>query len=124
MEKSKPVDETLDARAGDFRLETLLLMSQEHYEQKVWPLVYYIRKENRRLWQRNAAVALGNLGDPEKVPGLVSALENPHSVVRVHAVWALGKIGGPRARTAIEKIRKTDESGQVREEIEKTLEEF
>jgi epoxyqueuosine reductase len=121
MERPKPVDETLTARAGDFQLETLLLMSQEHYEQKVWPLVYYIRKENRRLWQRNAAVALGNSGDPEKIPALISALDNPEPIVRVHAIWALGKLGGPKARAAIEKISKTDELGQVREEIEKTL---
>ena len=122
MEKSKPVDEALAARAGDFQLETLLSMSQEHYEQKVWPLVYYIRKENRRLWQRNAAVALGNLGDPDKAPVLLAALDNPDPFVRVHAVWALGKLGGPKARAAIGKVRKTDESEQVREEIEKTLE--
>ena len=56
-------------------------MSQAHYEQKVWPLVYYIRKENRRLWQRNAAVALGNLGDPDKAPALIAALENPEPIV-------------------------------------------
>ena len=87
------MDETLAARAGDFQLETLLLMSQEHYEQKVWPLVYYIRKENRRIWQRNAAVALGNFGDPEKTPALIAALENPEPIVRAHAVWALGKLG-------------------------------
>ena len=85
-------------------------------------MVYYIRKENRRLWQRNAAVALGNLGDPDKAPALLAALDNPDPFVRVHAVWALGKLGGPKARAAIGKVRKTDESEQVREEIEKTLE--
>jgi epoxyqueuosine reductase len=121
MEKSKPVDEALAARAADFQLETLLLMTQEHYEQKVWPLVYYIRKENRRLWQRNAAVALGNSGDPDRVPALIAALENPDPVVRVHAVWALGKTGGRKARAAVEKIRGTEGAEQVREEIEKTL---
>ena len=96
-------------------------MSQEHYEQKVWPLVYYIRKENRRLWQRNAAVALGNLGDPDKAPVLIAALENPEPLVRAHAAWALGKLGGAKPRAALEKIRKTDEAEQVRDEIEKTL---
>jgi epoxyqueuosine reductase len=123
MEKSKPVDETLTARAGDFQLETLLLMSQDHYEQKVWPLVYYIRKENRKLWQRNAAVAIGNLGDPEKAPVLIKALEDPEPIVRAHAVWALGKLAGPKAKAALEKMRKTEEDGKVREEIEETLKE-
>lgn len=122
MEQSKPVDESLASRAEYFRLETLLLMSQEHYEQKVWPLVYYIRKENRRIWQRNAAVALGNLGDPDKAPALIAALENPEPIVRAHAVWALGKLGGAKGRAALEKVRQTEEAEQVREEIEKTLE--
>jgi epoxyqueuosine reductase len=121
MEKSKPVDESLAARAGDFQLETLLLMSQEHYEKKVWPLVYYIRKENRKLWQRNAAVALGNLGDPEKTPALIKALEDPEPIVRAHVAWALGKLSGPSAKAALEKARKTEEGVKVREEIEEAL---
>lgn len=123
MEKEKPADETLAARAEDFQLETLLLMPQTHYEQKVWPLVYYIRKENRRLWQRNAAVALGNLGDPGKTPVLIAALENPEPLVRVHAAWALGRLGGPKARAALERLRGAGETEEVREEAERSLEE-
>jgi epoxyqueuosine reductase len=121
MERSKPGDEALTARAGDFQLETLLLMSQEHYEQKVWPLVYYIRKENRRLWQRNAAVALGNLGDPDKISVLIKSLEEPEPIVRAHAVWALGRLAGPKAKAALEKMRKTEEDQKVREETEEAL---
>jgi epoxyqueuosine reductase len=121
MEKKKPMDETLLARAGDFHLETLLLMSQDHFEQKVWPLVYYIRKENRKLWQRNAAVAIGNLGDPEKVSALEEALRNSEALVRIHAVWALGKLGGPKAKRILELARRKEEDGRVREEIEEAL---
>jgi len=56
------------------------------------------------------------------MPALIKALEDPEPVVRAHVVWALGKLGGPKVRAALEKIRKTDEAGQVTEEIEKTLE--
>jgi epoxyqueuosine reductase len=55
---------------------------------------------------------------------LIAALEIPEPIVRAHAVWALGKLGGARARAALEKIRKTDEAEQVRDEIEKTLEDL
>jgi epoxyqueuosine reductase len=96
-------------------------MSQEHYEQKVWPLLYYIRKENRKLWQRNAAVALGNQGDPEAIPALVSVLEDPEPLVRIHAAWALGKIGGKQAKAALEKRRRLEEDEGVRKEIESSL---
>jgi epoxyqueuosine reductase len=110
-------------RAADFSLGRLLTMSQEHYEQKVWPLLYYIRKENRKLWQRNAAVALGNQGDPEAIPALVSVLEDPESLVRAHAAWALGRIGGRQAKAVLEKRIALEEDGGVRREIEEALKE-
>jgi epoxyqueuosine reductase len=122
MEKRKPMGEALAARAENFQLETLLRMSQDHYEQKVWPLVYYIRKENRKIWQRNAAVAIGNLGDPGKIPILISTLEDPEPLVRTHVVWALGKLGGGRTKSALEKIRAKEGNENVAKEIEETLE--
>ncbi len=43
--------------------------------------------------QRNAAVALGNIGDPAAVPALEEAAKNSRSPeVREHAEWALRKI--------------------------------
>ncbi len=122
LEKEKPPDPELFARADDFELPMLLSMSQEYYESKVWPLLSYIRKENRKLWQRNAAVALGNQGDPAVIPLLVSALNDPEPLVRGHAAWALGKIGGRRAQEALEKGRKSDPEEKVRKEIEAALE--
>ena len=123
MEKKKPMNSKLLERAADFSLTRLLTMSQEHYEQKVWPLLYYIRKENRKLWQRNAAVALGNQGDPEAIPALVSALEDPEPLVRAHAAWALGRIGGKQAKAGLEKRRALEEDGGVRKEMEEALKE-
>lgn len=122
LEKEKPPDPELFARAADFDLPVLLSMSQEHYESKVWPLLCYIRKENRKLWQRNAAVALGNQGDPGVIPLLVSALKDPEPLVRAHVAWALGKIGGRRAKEALEKEKKSDPDEKVRKEIEAALE--
>jgi epoxyqueuosine reductase len=121
QEGKKPLNARLFERAADFSLIQLLTMSQDHYEQKVWPLFYYIRKENRKLWKRNAAVALGNQGDPETVPFLISALGDPESLVRAHVAWALGKIGGKQARAALEKKRGLEEDEGVRKEIEEAL---
>lgn len=121
LEEKKPLNPKLLERAADFSLIQLLTMSQEHYEQKVWPLLYYIRKENRKLWQRNAAVALGNQGDPETVPVLISALGDPESLVRAHVAWALGKIGGKQAKAALERKKHLEEDEGVRREIEEAL---
>ncbi len=96
-------------------------MSQDHYEQRVWPRFFYIRKENRKLWQRNAAVALGNQGDPDSIPFLASALEDPEPLVRAHVAWALGKIGGRKARAALEKRRSLETDEIVRREIREAL---
>ncbi len=124
MEKKKPMNESLLERTEHFSLIALLSMSQEHYERHVWPLLFYIRKENRKIWQRNAAVALGNQGDPDTVPLLAGALEEGGALVRVHAAWALGKIGGAKARTALEKRGSSESDAAVQEEIRLALEQL
>jgi len=123
LEKAKPVDGKLLERSDHFQLSTLLTMSQEHYEQKVWPLLYYIRKENRKLWQRNAAIALGNQGDRDTIPILIAALEDPEPIVRGHVAWALGKLGGARAKAALEKRKSREMDESVIKEIEEALKE-
>ena len=43
--------------------------------------------------KRNAAVVLGNLGEPAGRPALETALDHPSAVVRSHARWALDRLG-------------------------------
>jgi epoxyqueuosine reductase len=43
---------------------------------------------------RNAVVALGNQGDPEALPALRRALEDPEPLVREAARWAIERITG------------------------------
>lgn len=69
-----------------------------------------------KLWgfQRNVCVALGNAGDPGAVPALASALadDGQHPVVRGHAAWALGRLGGGSARQSLTAAyRRTGEPG-------------
>lgn len=53
--------------------------------------------------KRNAANAMGNRGDERYVEPLIRALqEEAEPSVRCHAAWALGQIGGDRAKTALE----------------------
>ncbi len=78
----------------------------------------------RAKWEgmmRNVAVALGNSRDPEAVPELEALLAAAAPVVRRHAAWALGKIGGERARQAL-RARLTKESDTTtRAEIGRAL---
>ncbi len=86
----------LERIAAEFDLVSMLGMPGDYYARVVQPLMYNYIKD-RNLLRRNAAIALGNVGDPAAVPALVAALSDPAEVVRGHAAWALGRIGGLRS---------------------------
>lgn len=66
---------------------------------------------------RNACVALGNSGDAAAVQGLVAALADGSALVRGHAAWALGRIGGAVARAALDAARGGEPDGWARDEL-------
>jgi epoxyqueuosine reductase len=66
---------------------------------------------------RNACVALGNIGDDAAVAPLARALADPASLVRGHAAWALGRIGGGGARAALVAALAHEPDLWVKEEI-------
>jgi epoxyqueuosine reductase len=70
---------------------------------------------------RNAAVALGNDGTADDVPALSQAMGHAHPIVRGHAAWALGRIGGVGARAALLAGRLREADAGVVEEIERAL---
>jgi epoxyqueuosine reductase len=77
-----------------------------------------IKRAKRRGLLRNVAVALGNTGNREAVPVLAHTMEHdPESLVRSHAAWALGALGGPIAKRALERARKRDADSDVAAEI-------
>jgi len=80
-----------------------------------------IRRTKRVGLQRNVCVALGNIGDPVAVPALAKALQSDDTLVREHAAWALGRIGGEKARQALMESEKQETDDQVVAEIETTL---
>src|SRR6266571_1862568 len=80
-----------------------------------------IRRTKRRGLLRNVCVALGNSGDPQAVPALIGALRDHEPLVRGHAAWALGRIGGEEARQALQDALQEEEDGEVRKEIRYAL---
>jgi epoxyqueuosine reductase len=76
-----------------------------------------IYRTKRRGLVRNVAVALGNIGDPQAVPALVCALDDDDPIVRGHVAWALGRIGGDRAMSALAHRLEVEPDEEVREEI-------
>ncbi len=81
-----------------------------------------IKRAKRRGLLRNVCIALGNLGDPVAVPALINALRHEEALVRGHAAWALGRIGGEEARAALQSALADEPEPEVRSEIRYALE--
>ena len=113
-----PPNPYLEHIAADFQLERLVNISDEHFS-RLSVLLNYV--DNKRYLQRNAAVALGNEGDPGTVPALAQAMESTDEPLRGHAAWALGKIGAARARNTLESHLARETSEYVRGEISAAL---
>ncbi len=80
---------------------------------------FYIPRRDPRYLRRNALVALGNGCDPGTTGILSGYLGHPDPVLRIHAAWALGRIGRGRASLEAAKSRERDDA--VRAELELAL---
>jgi len=75
--------------------------------------------------QRNAILALAHFKEEAAVPDLIALLEkDDRPVIRGTAAWALGKIGGEEAHSALLKAKGKESNEEVRIEIDKGLQFF
>jgi epoxyqueuosine reductase len=71
---------------------------------------------------RNCCVAAGNLKLEEAIPALIRCLrEDTSPLVRGHAAWALGEIGGRAVGAALAKALEEEPDGECLQEIEHAL---
>jgi epoxyqueuosine reductase len=97
----------------------LLEMTEEEFRER-----FRHSPVKRAKWagmRRNAAVALGNIGDRAAVSALIQALNGESALVRGHAAWALGRLGGDEALAALRERLGIDNDAWVREELELAL---
>ncbi len=71
--------------------------------------------------KRNAAIVLGNKGKRSGLDILEGALKQPSAMVRGHAAWAIGRIGGPRARELLRESSNHEQDEYVLGEINAAL---
>src|SRR6202022_4653845 len=101
----------IDARP---RLEELLTLDEESFR---------LRFRNSAVWRtrrsgllRNVCIALGNIADRSSVPALATALDDAESLVRGHAAWALGRLGGAAAHAHLKQALRRETDAWVRDE--------
>ena len=104
---------------GFLDLVELLEMSEDDFRARFAGTS--IMRAKRTGMQRNACVALGNLGDAAAVPALGRVLRHGEPLARSHAAWALGRIGGPEAAALLSEAALTETEPNVVEEIEAAL---
>lgn len=118
-EKDVTPDTTGDPSLAAPELIPLLDISQEEFTRRFSKTP--IKRAKREGLQRNVAIALGNSGDRAAVPALARALREAAPVVRAHAAWALGRLGGPAATQALRGALTAETDETVREELAAAL---
>jgi len=78
-------------------------------------------RAKRRGILRNAAIVLGNQGDPSAIEVLTRGLNDDEPLVRGACAWALGRFQDTDSHQALRGRMAIEEDPQVREEIESVL---
>jgi epoxyqueuosine reductase len=79
-------------------------------------------RPRRRGLVRNAAIVAGNHRDQDTIHRLTELIQHdPEHLVRGHAAWALGQIGGTSARIALREAKESETDPVILAEIEAAL---
>ena len=101
------------------KLLSLVGMTQEAFSRRFKGSP--IKRAKRRGFLRNVLVAIGNWGSQRAVPALRDALADEEPLVRSHAAWALGRIGGDAAKRTLQKRLTVETEQDVITEIQEAL---
>ena len=102
-------------------LKPLLHMSNKQFRERFGHMAASWR--GKTPIQRNAIIALGHFKDRSAVPELSELLlGDPRPAIRGTAAWALGRIGGAAAASAIEEALRQEQDAGVLEELRKAAE--
>jgi len=80
-----------------------------------------IKRTKRRGFLRNVIVAIGNWKSRTAIPALSNAMTDDEPLIRGHAAWALGQIGGDDAKQVLNTRLETENDNDVIAEIEDAL---
>ncbi len=108
-------------KAPYFALSKLLHMNTGYYETCIRPNMFYMPSSELWRWHMNVARAMGNTLDPLYITDLIRAFEENSDVrVKSMAAWALGRIGGTAAKSALERFQ-SQSDGALKDEVDFAL---
>lgn len=121
MSQTLTLNPRVEAKQQYFDLVKLLHMDEVYFQNYIQPHMFYMPVTDLWRWKMNVARVMGNSLNQEYVPELVKAFDSNHDErVRGMIAWALGKLGGAKAKEALEKWRGEVE-GMVKDEVERAL---
>jgi len=112
----------LPEQRKELDLAGLLALGEEGWVQRFQ--VSAMKRAKLEGLKRNAAVVMGNRRDPAYIEPLGRALQEGSELVRRHAAWALGQIGGPEAKSLLEAALTAQPTGELATEILAALREI
>jgi epoxyqueuosine reductase len=113
-------DQGFSAKFQPPKLDKELQLSTQDFNQKF--SASPVKRAKRRGYLRNISVALGNSCQVGAVHVLTKTLtEEGEPIVRGHAAWALGKIGGELAQAVLTNAAKLEKEPSVLKEIKAAL---
>ena len=101
---------------------SFLLMSVAEFQQQLRGSP--MKRAKREGLARNAALVLGNIGNADDIPTLLTALSDSESRVRSHAAWALACIASPLEVPALRARLAVESDGSVREALSDAIDEL
>ena len=101
------------------RLLSLIGMTQREFSRRFKGSP--IKRAKRRGFLRNVLVAIGNWRARDAIPALKNALDDDEPLIRSHAAWALGQIGGETAKQILRTRLTLESERDVIAEIQSAL---
>ena len=120
--KATPTTEpAFQPRHGNLAPEllTLINMTQTEFSKRFKGSP--IKRAKRKGFLRNVIVAIGNWRSRAAVPALKKVLIDDEPLIRGHAAWALGQVGGKNAKQALNTRLKSEDDTEVISEIQDAL---
>ncbi|MDH3307853.1 MAG: tRNA epoxyqueuosine(34) reductase QueG [Acidimicrobiia bacterium] len=111
--------ETASEQVGRVDLVALLSLTDDELMGRF--AHWYVPRRSANYIRRNALIALGNSNDRRFVEVIAPFVGDASSILRVHAAWALGRLGGTEAARLLASQRAAERVDEVVAEIEAAL---